>query len=210
MLDEWGGRKGAKLTELHQAEVSWILKPKEKDYWSLCSNNIFYTFQSICILQCSMYVSSALHLASGSVHSFILWPQANSSICFWNPFLEYQVFSGLDASLRWWGGVAALGPHVLLCHWLLGPKVKTQQSSELNIPERGLFSRGGGERGQPPVARVSHTVTRLVLLELPWPWSKETSCCVGGQPSTSRDPSLAGNRTQTEACAKIQCLKPNS
>lgn len=53
--------------------------------------NIFYTFQSICIPQCPMSVSSALPLASGSARSFLLWPQAHSSICFWNPFLEYQV-----------------------------------------------------------------------------------------------------------------------
>lgn len=150
---------------------------------------------------------SAFSNALCMFHQLYLWPLVQSVLLYFGlrqtvasasgiPSSSIRSSSGLDASLRWWGGVAALGPHVLLCHWLLGPTVKTQQSSELNIPERGLFSRGGGERGQPPVARVSHTVARLVLLELPWPWSKETSCCVGGQPSTSRDPSLAGNRTR--------------
>ena len=75
----------------------------------------------------------------------------------------------LDASLR--NYVMETGNHTLpprgLCHSLLGPKVKKQQSSELNIAERSLLSGGGGEQGQPPVARVSVTAPCHVLLDLP-------------------------------------------
>lgn len=97
--------------------------------------NIFYTFQSICIPQCSMSVSSALPLASVLFYFGLRHTVASASGI---PSLSTRSPSGPRYVITLMGGwgVAALGPHLLLCHSLPGPKLKTQQSSELNIPER--------------------------------------------------------------------------